>query len=69
MFFSRRALNEGGEITIQSEEGAQRTLRSTSDWSDSTFNEEHLWVPTSLSGDFCYVREPDCSVSLFEKSR
>ncbi|XP_023246195.1 eye-specific diacylglycerol kinase isoform X2 [Copidosoma floridanum] len=37
----------------------QREPRSTPDWSDSAVNGEHLWVPTSASGEFCYVN--DCS--------
>nr|CAD7426429.1 unnamed protein product [Timema monikensis] len=38
-----------------------RSVRCTPDWSDSALNGEHLWVPTSASGDLCYVGEPDCS--------
>nr|CAD7439032.1 unnamed protein product [Timema bartmani] len=41
-----------------------RGVRCTPDWSDSALNGEHLWVPTSASGDLCYVGEPDCSVSV-----
>ncbi|XP_069679384.1 eye-specific diacylglycerol kinase isoform X2 [Periplaneta americana] len=39
----------------------QRVLRSTPDWSETATNSEHLWVPTSASGDFCYVGENDCT--------
>ncbi|XP_043232543.1 eye-specific diacylglycerol kinase-like isoform X8 [Amphibalanus amphitrite] len=49
-----------GEIEIEAE-GGRRTLRSTCDWSEAAVNGEHLWMPTSASGDFCYVPDPDCS--------
>jgi hypothetical protein len=42
----------------------QRVLRSTPDWSETATNSDHLWVPTSASGDFCYVGENDCTVSI-----
>jgi hypothetical protein len=42
----------------------QRILRSTPDWSETASSSEHLWVPTSASGDFCYVGENDCTVSI-----
>ncbi|XP_025162686.1 eye-specific diacylglycerol kinase isoform X2 [Harpegnathos saltator] len=37
----------------------QRQPRSTPDWGPHACNEEHLWVPTATSGDFCYVN--DCA--------
>ncbi|XP_031838906.1 retinal degeneration A isoform X2 [Nomia melanderi] len=39
--------------------GGHREPRSTPDWGPGAVNGEHLWVPTSASGDFCYVN--DCS--------
>lgn len=39
--------------------GGHREPRSTPDWGTGALNGEHLWVPTSASGDFCYVN--DCS--------
>jgi hypothetical protein len=30
---------------------------------ENTVNGEHLWVDTSVSGDFCYVGETECTVS------
>ncbi|CAK9809934.1 Eye-specific diacylglycerol kinase [Anthophora quadrimaculata] len=39
--------------------GGHREPRSTPDWGPGALNGEHLWVPTSASGDFCYVN--DCS--------
>ncbi|XP_053976174.1 eye-specific diacylglycerol kinase isoform X1 [Hylaeus volcanicus] len=39
--------------------GGHREPRSTPDWGPGAINGEHLWVPTSASGDFCYVN--DCS--------
>ncbi|CAH0387748.1 unnamed protein product [Bemisia tabaci] len=44
-------------------ESGPRQIRSTPDWGDTATNGEHLWVPTSASGDFCYVGEGDCTVS------
>lgn len=51
-----------GEIEIDAE-GGRRTLRSTCDWTEAAVSGEHLWMPTSASGDFCYVPEQDCCVS------
>ena len=48
---------------MSSDASEQRVLRSTPDWSETANNSEHLWVPTSASGDFCYVGESDCTVS------
>ncbi|XP_065205629.1 eye-specific diacylglycerol kinase-like isoform X2 [Planococcus citri] len=41
-------------------ETVTRSIRSTPDWTDQAVNGEHLWVPTSVSGDFCYAGEQDC---------
>ncbi|XKL64441.1 hypothetical protein PGB90_004527 [Kerria lacca] len=38
-----------------------RQIRSTPDWSDQAINGDHLWVPTTDSGDFCYAGEVDCT--------
>lgn len=48
---------------IQSENGERRVLRSTPDWTDEALCGDHLWVPTSASGDLCYVADQDCTVS------
>ncbi|XP_026765016.1 eye-specific diacylglycerol kinase isoform X2 [Galleria mellonella] len=40
--------------------GGARVLRSTPDWSDSAVGGEHLWSPTSVSGDCCYVGDAEC---------
>lgn len=53
--------NTPGEIVIQSDNGI-RVLRSTPDWSEGAINGDHLWTPTSASGDLCYVESQDCSV-------
>lgn len=37
-----------------------RVLRSTPDWSDAAISGEHLWSPTSVSGDCCYVGDAEC---------
>ncbi|XP_060524933.1 eye-specific diacylglycerol kinase-like isoform X2 [Cylas formicarius] len=41
--------------------GSERVLRSTPDWNEGAINGDHLWVPTSVSGDFCYVGDSDCT--------
>ncbi|XP_031333831.1 eye-specific diacylglycerol kinase [Photinus pyralis] len=50
-------------LTLKKQVGdvAERTVRSTPDWSEMAVNGDHLWVPTSVSGDFCYVGDPDCT--------
>ncbi|XP_026326421.1 eye-specific diacylglycerol kinase isoform X3 [Hyposmocoma kahamanoa] len=40
--------------------GGARVLRSTPEWSDGAINGEHLWSPTSVSGDCCYVGDAEC---------
>lgn len=40
-----------------------RQIRNTPDWSDNAVAGDHLWVPTSVSGDCCYVGDSDCTVS------
>lgn len=52
---------------IQGENGERRVLRSTPDWSEEAINADHLWSPTSASGDLCYVGETECTVLHFEK--
>ncbi|XP_045492841.1 eye-specific diacylglycerol kinase isoform X2 [Colias croceus] len=37
-----------------------RVLRSTPDWSEAAISGEHLWQPTSVSGDCCYVGDSEC---------
>jgi hypothetical protein len=39
-----------------------RQIRNTPDWSDNAVSGDHLWVPTSVSGDCCYVGDSDCTV-------
>nr|XP_032512302.1 eye-specific diacylglycerol kinase-like isoform X5 [Danaus plexippus plexippus] len=48
------------ETRRTSEPGGARVLRSTPDWSDSAISGEHLWAPTSVSGDCCYVGDTEC---------
>ncbi|XP_037029627.1 eye-specific diacylglycerol kinase isoform X3 [Bradysia coprophila] len=38
-----------------------RQIRQTPDWSENAVANDHLWVPTSVSGDFCYVGDSDCT--------
>ena len=53
-FFLRRTSESAG--------GGARVLRSTPDWSDAAVSGEHLWAPTSVSGDCCYVGDSECQV-------
>ena len=55
--------NNPGEVVITGENGEQRVLRSTPDWSEAAVNSDHLWIPTSASGDLCYLAEAECTVS------
>lgn len=41
-----------------------RQIRNTPDWSENAVSGDHLWVPTSVSGDCCYVGDSDCTVSF-----
>ncbi|XP_041972617.1 eye-specific diacylglycerol kinase isoform X2 [Aricia agestis] len=47
------------DIRRTSESQAARVVRSTPDWSETAFSGEHLWLPTSVSGDCCYVGESE----------
>uniref|UniRef100_A0A182QAE4 Diacylglycerol kinase n=1 Tax=Anopheles farauti TaxID=69004 RepID=A0A182QAE4_9DIPT len=38
-----------------------RQIRCTPDWSENAVSGDHLWVPTSVSGDCCYVGDNDCT--------
>nr|XP_045595671.1 eye-specific diacylglycerol kinase-like isoform X3 [Procambarus clarkii] len=58
---ARKAINS--EVEIQCENGERRVLRSTCDWNEGAINGDHLWCPTSASGDFCYVGEDFCCKS------
>ncbi|KAF2362411.1 hypothetical protein FHG87_006836 [Trinorchestia longiramus] len=59
---SKKAINN--EVEIQCENGEKLVLRSTCDWSETAVNGDHLWCPTSASGDFCYVGEEFCCCSV-----
>lgn len=48
----------------RSGEGGARVLRSTPDWGDGAVSGEHLWTPTSVSGDCCYVGDAECQVYI-----
>lgn len=45
-------------------DSSSRQIRCTPDWSENAIANDHLWVPTSVSGDCCYVGESDCTVSV-----
>ncbi|XP_055301129.1 eye-specific diacylglycerol kinase isoform X8 [Sitodiplosis mosellana] len=44
-----------------SKRNGTRKISQVPDWSDSAQASDHLWQPTSISGDFCYVGESECS--------
>ncbi|XP_069978351.1 diacylglycerol kinase zeta isoform X3 [Penaeus vannamei] len=54
----KKAINS--EVEIQCENGERRVLRSTCDWAEGAINGDHLWCPTSASGDLCYVGDDYC---------
>ncbi|XP_057365189.1 eye-specific diacylglycerol kinase-like isoform X3 [Daphnia carinata] len=60
-YFTTTRKNNPGEVVIQSENGERRVLRSTPDWTEEAINGDHLWVPTSASGDLCHVLDQDCT--------
>ncbi|CAG9091289.1 unnamed protein product [Plutella xylostella] len=47
---------------LRSGEGGARVLRATPDWGEAALSGEHLWAPTSVSGDCCYVGDAECQV-------
>lgn len=59
VFCSRRAVGDAGV----GGDAISRGIRCTPDWAEGAVNGDHLWVPTSVSGDFCYVGDADCTVS------
>lgn len=42
-----------------------RQIRCTPDWSENAVATDHLWQPTTVSVDFCYIGENECTVSLY----
>ncbi|XP_054261005.1 eye-specific diacylglycerol kinase-like isoform X3 [Macrosteles quadrilineatus] len=56
-----KAVQSGGGGGDGDSGTAQRSIRSTPDWSETAVNGDHLWSPTNASGDFCYVGEGDCT--------
>lgn len=44
-----------------------KKISQVPDWSDTAQAGEHLWQSTSISGDFCYVGESECSVRQNKK--
>jgi hypothetical protein len=48
----------------ESAPAGERQLRSTPDWGEGAINGDHLWVPTSASGDLCYVGDSECQVRI-----
>lgn len=48
----------------RADDSSKRQIRQTPDWSEYAVAGDHLWIPTSVSGDFCYVGDSECTVSL-----
>lgn len=40
-----------------------RKISQSPDWSECALACDHLWMPTSISGDFCCTGDSDCLVS------
>lgn len=40
-----------------------RKISQIPDWSENAIAGEHLWMPTSISGDLCNVGDGECTVS------
>lgn len=40
-----------------------RKISQIPDWSESAIAGEHLWMPSSMSGDLCNVGDSECTVS------
>lgn len=40
-----------------------RKISQSPDWSEDALACDHLWMPTSISGDFCCTSDSDCLVS------
>lgn len=55
-------------IRKSGDNSGSRQIRNTPDWSENAMSGDHLWVPTSVSGDCCYVGDNDCTVSSIENS-
>uniref|UniRef100_A0A182MFD5 Uncharacterized protein n=1 Tax=Anopheles culicifacies TaxID=139723 RepID=A0A182MFD5_9DIPT len=51
-------------LRLRSGDSHGRQIRCTPDWSENAVSGDHLWVPTSVSGDCCYVGDNDCTVSI-----
>lgn len=47
-------------------ETQQRQPRQTPDWGENAVAGDHLWSPTSISGDFCYVGDTECTVRIIQ---
>ncbi|KAB7499450.1 Eye-specific diacylglycerol kinase [Armadillidium nasatum] len=59
---AKKAINS--EVEIQCGNGEKRVLRASCDWTETAVNGDHLWCQTSASGDFCYVGDDFCCVSV-----
>ncbi|XP_065345431.1 diacylglycerol kinase zeta-like isoform X3 [Cloeon dipterum] len=53
-------VNKKKAVQGESAPAGERQLRSTPDWAEGAINGDHLWVPTSASGDLCYVGDSEC---------
>lgn len=49
----------------QIESSQRRLVSATPDWTENAVVGDHLWVPSSISGDFCYAGDSECTVIFF----
>lgn len=42
---------------------ASKKISQIPDWSENALASDHLWMQTSISGDFCCVGDSECTVS------
>ncbi|CAK1578467.1 unnamed protein product [Parnassius mnemosyne] len=59
LYFKRR-IHVRKRRTSEGPGAGARVLRSTPDWTDTAISGEHLWSPTSVSGDYCYIGDNEC---------
>lgn len=41
-----------------------RKISQIPDWGENALASDHLWMPTSISGDFCCIGDNDCAVYI-----
>lgn len=51
------------ECSNRSEAVAKTQISQVPDWSENAVSGDHIWMHTSISGDFCYAGDSECTVS------